>query len=233
LERLIATVDLSDDDLAVADADLAAINYYRQFRRALLGERVFDLAVFDHPREAPPGAGSGWRLFREADRAVYLQAMSEIVAASMAKDQPSFRAAMSDIDGRVRKAFESPVASWRYPIAKLLIPSAQMYADNLGRGTAKRDVARTAIAAERFRLAKGRLPEGLNELVPGFLAKVPADPFAGGPLGWAVSGDDCRIYSVGPDGVDQGGGVQETADGGDIVFRLPHRKAGKKSTAAE
>ena len=42
--------------------------------------------------------------------------------------------------------------------------------------------ARVALAVERFRLAQGRLPENLNELVPQFLPKVLVDPFDGQPL---------------------------------------------------
>jgi len=45
-------------------------------------------------------------------------------------------------------------------------------------GFARIRLATTAIAVERFRLACGRLPENLNELVPQFLSAVPADPFS-------------------------------------------------------
>jgi hypothetical protein len=42
-----------------------------------------------------------------------------------------------------------------------------------------------ALAAERYRLARGQWPERLEQLVPaGFLKSLPADPFDGQPLGW-------------------------------------------------
>jgi len=63
----------------------------------------------------------------------------------------------------------------------------------------------TAIAAERFRLENGRLPENLNELVPQFLSAVPADPFDGAPLRYHRLAKGYVIYSVGRDGHDDGG----------------------------
>jgi hypothetical protein len=62
-----------------------------------------------------------------------------------------------------------------------------------------------AIAVERFRLAHGRLPENLNELVPQFLSAVPSDPFEGAPLRYHRLAKGYVIYSVGSDGHDDGG----------------------------
>src|SRR5262249_27685323 len=42
--------------------------------------------------------------------------------------------------------------------------------------------AYTAVALERFHLAKGKWPETLAELTPHYLAEVPLDPFDGAPL---------------------------------------------------
>jgi hypothetical protein len=70
--------------------------------------------------------------------------------------------------------------------------------------------ARCALAAERFRLAHGRFPNALTELVPGFLSAVPNDPFARGPLRYAVTQELAVIYSVGADGIDSGGSLEKT-----------------------
>jgi hypothetical protein len=236
LERLLATADLADDDLALVDADLAAIDYHPQFYRTMLGKRVLFMKFFDNPQllrpEAPDVAAKA--LFREADRAVYLQLMSEAVPASTATDPISLQAAMKRVYAQVAKVYDSPAASWRYPITKYLIPSLETGVDRVARGTARRDVARTAIAVERFHHANERLPESLDELVSDFLPQVPTDPFSGAPLRWAVTGDDCRIYSVGADGADQGGSIEETSAGGsDIVFRVPRRDSPGKPTTRD
>ena len=67
-----------------------------------------------------------------------------------------------------------------------------------------------AIAIERFRLARGQLPENLSELVPQFLPTVPSDPFAGAPLRYHRIAKGYVIYSVGADGRDDGGREKPT-----------------------
>jgi hypothetical protein len=68
-------------------------------------------------------------------------------------------------------------------------------------------LATTALAVERFRLAHGRLPENLNELVPQFLSALPVDPFdpANAGLRYHCLAKGYVIYSVGRDGHDDGG----------------------------
>jgi hypothetical protein len=73
----------------------------------------------------------------------------------------------------------------------------------------------------RFRLDHGKLPSGLDELVPKYLESIPADPFDGKPLRLAVKEDRRIIYSVGPDGVDDGGVDIHGKEGkGDVIFTL-------------
>jgi len=45
----------------------------------------------------------------------------------------------------------------------------------------------------------------LSDLVPDFLPSVPIDPFDGQPLKMAQREDELLIYSVGQDGLDNGG----------------------------
>ncbi len=83
--------------------------------------------------------------------------------------------------------------------------------------------AATALATERYRLAKGRWPERLDELVPDYLPAVPGDPFDGKPLRLRRMDDGIMIYSIGTDGVDNGGNLDrknETAPGVDLGVRL-------------
>jgi hypothetical protein len=61
------------------------------------------------------------------------------------------------------------------------------------------------LAAERFRLHQGRWPGSLEELRPTYLQQILADPYDGRPLRFRRLPDGVLIYSVGPDGVDNGG----------------------------
>ena len=121
-----------------------------------------------------------------------------------------------------RRGRESPVAKieaemqtdWRAPLQqvvvfplldRLVLPSDRLYVDELG--------FRTLIAVERFRHSTGDIPASLSELVPDFLDTAPVDPCADGValLGYKVLeapdelGRSYLLYSVGFDGVDDGG----------------------------
>jgi hypothetical protein len=79
-----------------------------------------------------------------------------------------------------------------------------------------------ATALMRYRAATGRWPESLGALVPGCLAQVPNDPFDGKPLRYRRFAEGVVVYSVGYDGIDNGGQIDKPPGtaGADIGFRL-------------
>ena len=71
---------------------------------------------------------------------------------------------------------------------------------------AARQIAVTAIALKRFQLESGHWPETLAELSPKFLPEVPLDPVDGRPLRYRRNADGTfLLYSIGSNGVDDGG----------------------------
>lgn len=90
-----------------------------------------------------------------------------------------------------------------------------------------------AFALAAYRSDHGRYPVNLNELSPKYIAKIPSDGFADGELHYERRGDGFLLYSVGPNGRDDGGrspldilGEDTDDDGGhpdgvrdDIVLR--------------
>ncbi len=72
----------------------------------------------------------------------------------------------------------------------------------------------TRIALERYKRRHGSYPGTLDLLVPEFLAGVPQEPWSAGPLHYKVLptpdefGRGYTLYSVGEDGVDDGGKMQ-------------------------
>ncbi len=64
----------------------------------------------------------------------------------------------------------------------------------------------TLLALRAYRLEHGAYPIALSALVPGYLKAVPDDPFAlSGTLRYRLAGAKFVLYSVGPDGNDDGG----------------------------
>jgi hypothetical protein len=77
-----------------------------------------------------------------------------------------------------------------------------------------RQVVITAIALKRFELKHGKPPGSLTELSPEFLPGVPLDPVDGRPLRYRPNPDGTfLLYSIGADGVDDGGDPTHVAPG--------------------
>jgi len=92
------------------------------------------------------------------------------------------------------------------------------------------DLADTAMALERYRLAKGNYPETLDGLAPQFMAQVPTDVVSGKALKYRrEAGGQFVLYSVGWNETDDGGVVvcrefgsnAVDVDKGDWVWRYP------------
>ncbi len=61
------------------------------------------------------------------------------------------------------------------------------------------------LSVHSYRLEHDKIPETLAELVPDYFSAVPNDPFGEGPLVYRVTDDSYLLYSIGPDGKDDGG----------------------------
>jgi hypothetical protein len=73
------------------------------------------------------------------------------------------------------------------------------------RSIAQLHTARTGLAIQRYRLATGKLPDNLTELIPTYLDAVPKDPFDGKDLRYKKLETGFVVYSIGEDGNDDGG----------------------------
>jgi len=64
---------------------------------------------------------------------------------------------------------------------------------------------RTLVALRRYRDQTGAWPTGLAEVQPYVSAEVLIDPFSGKPFGYRRNDNAFLLYSVGPNGTDEGG----------------------------
>ncbi|MCX7424248.1 MAG: hypothetical protein NTW96_01205 [Planctomycetia bacterium] len=74
------------------------------------------------------------------------------------------------------------------------------------------------LALANYRDEHGTHPRALADLVPEHLERLPDDPFSGKPLVYRLTDEGFRLYSVGPNGVDDGGKSFED-DGDDEWFQ--------------
>jgi hypothetical protein len=70
---------------------------------------------------------------------------------------------------------------------------------------AKERLIAVELALRLCQVEQGRAPAHLRDLVPKHLSKVPEDPFSGRAVIYRPQGTNWLLYSIGPDGVDDGG----------------------------
>jgi hypothetical protein len=79
-----------------------------------------------------------------------------------------------------------------------------------------------AFALAAYQRDHGKYPAVLADLAPKYLESIPDDLVAGKPLAYRPGGDGYLLYSVGPDGKDDGGqSLDDDPRGDDIAVRVP------------
>ena len=73
------------------------------------------------------------------------------------------------------------------------------------RVTAHERLLAAELAVRCYQAEQGHPPAHLEQLVPKYLQRVPSDPFSGKPMIYRPQGTNWLLYSVGEDGVDDGG----------------------------
>jgi hypothetical protein len=122
------------------------------------------------------------------------------------------------IDARVVLAMDPAFQEMRTTpynfLLKILVPAVGGLSKKVARSQTSGDLATVACALERYRLAQGRLPAKLDELMPHYLAAIPCDVIDGQPLRYKRTGaDQFMLYSVGWNGIDDGGQLAFTGEG--------------------
>ncbi|MGD0541353.1 MAG: hypothetical protein ABSB33_07540 [Tepidisphaeraceae bacterium] len=232
LEEALPAVKSQDDLAALHLEEVPSMG--RMFQQALRGEERYGLLLYGNmpatqveivkgsaiqvqdTRLMPSRAGSGGAFFRVffLDPDAYLKLMEDFQNRSI---QPYYKI-------RDQLPDTHNVKSGRGLFTSILAPSLSRAFETLATGEAGDACAQAAVAMTRFRLDHGTLPSHLADLVPAYLDAVPIDPFDGHPLRLAIKSDKWIIYSIGPDGIDDGGA--EMHDGkGDVIFTLKPTRA--------
>ena len=109
---------------------------------------------------------------------------------------------------------------------KSLRQSEQKHAARIKRHQTGMRLLTIELALRCFQSEQGRVPLRLEELTPKYFQCVPMDPFSDQPLVYHAQGTNWLLYSIGPDGVDDGGkpvgrSVSDSVSKGDLFFDSP------------
>ncbi len=107
----------------------------------------------------------------------------------------------------------------------LFISGLHMVSDAEDRGLMRFDLTKLAFALAAYRAEHGAYPAKLAELTPKYVATIPKDRFNDGDLHYSLQGGGYLLYSVGPNGKDDGGkGIEDSKEGSkrwdDIAIRI-------------
>ncbi len=144
--------------------------------------------------------------------------------------QPLWRLDTSRFDAIVDGITATPILTARYlPVVAIVpvVPRSYASAETV---RCRRDAALVVIALELHRRRHGDYPASLDELVPVLLPSLPIDRFDGNPLRYALRDGRPLLYSIGVDGLDDGGVPPKQGPNGAGQWRSPAELAASLAT---
>ena len=221
----------SDAQLVALDAELGKFDFAADYKLGMHGELGGQTGEMDLIRRQPErmndvsdfGNGGNGAYF-PAEVAVHLFPtgwfyQNEYQAARLMQDYyiPAADASKGTFSPDVAREGDGQLAAETKSFGpfilyeRLMLSALGNAVPKFAYGQASVNLARTAIALERYRLAHGEYPESLDALAPQFIAEVPHDVIGGQPLKYRRDADGSFVlYSV---------GWNETDDGGTTVFK--------------
>jgi Tfp pilus assembly protein PilE len=220
----------SDAQLMELEQALAKMDFLEDFENAAKGEEIFAIQEFEKQRitrkssQFEPSNGTNKLAtisYRVMPSAYFYQ--NELAFAQMHRQYvlplidltnrivaPS---ALRESSAAIQSQMKHSFAPYKVQ-AVMAFPGISACVMKTARIQSQVDLARVAIALERYRLAHGNYPETLDALAPQFIALLPHDIINGQPLHYRLSNDgQFVLYSVGWNETDDSGVAGLTANG--------------------
>lgn len=252
LERTLAVAELVPADLHYLGERFRAAEEVQVGRNWLVGERASAIALIRGvPREWLFGSGfqgcldliayRGIPGRRWVDGLYYLEAAEQFGAALELSPPGRVSAAqrLAQTEASLwKERRRMHVSPWQVTLLESILTADSKQRIML-------PVTQAALTVERWRMENGRWPDSLREMGDGGVRELLTDPVTGSLLSLRRVEGGFRLYSVGPDGIDNGGITEqekmhgEWLDGfsehSDIVFRLfdPESRGARERTFRE
>jgi len=214
MEDLLSLRALSEKQLQELQTAIAPAGYVPAYQNGLIGERAINLDLLRASakdiesgmvRSANDEGPKFWSeiIFlrkllglHDQDTLSYINGIQACIQAAALPSNTALPR-LSEIEEALHEELGS--------VAQSMILKRSEFFRVFVRGMADSRCASTALSVERFRLARGHLPDRLDDLVPGFLQSVPLDPFDGQGLRYQRREAGYVVYSVGLDLADNQG----------------------------
>ena len=111
----------------------------------------------------------------------------------------------------------------------MLMPAGGLACQAETRARTRDALGQLGFALTAYRADHSAYPESLDALAPRYIARVPRDLFNEQPLHYKRQADGFLLYSVGANGVDEGGRTFDSQPpGDDIVLKITRGGPGKR-----
>ena len=215
LARLDFLTDCSlvqKSEIAFTVTEIAFLRNHRDYSSMFAGMGVS--FPNDHPIESviyrlAPG---GWFFQSAVSECQNLKAYGFAVESATKTISPQItdQAIRAEKTARANAGMFDALRCFRQAFDEDLLSSGN-FLKKIAHAQASVDLARTALALERYRRAQGEFPDSLAPLAPQFIAVVPHDVIGGQPLKYRRTSDgQFVLYSI---------GWNERDDGGAVVFK--------------
>jgi len=141
----------------------------------------------------------------------FLQAVHPLVTKRHSWDQLVDRQRINDENRGWQSHLQVILDDWKGEERYAFLKYAYLY------GYTKMSVFLTELALHSYQEDHGQLPNRLDELAPSYLPSLIDDPFGSGPLKYRQTNDGYLLYSIGPNGKDNGGQPLSSRQEGDLL----------------
>ncbi len=209
IEYCINRIELTDEQLVELIDCVQNSERISDMSCAFVGERCMGISFFKEPGSMNPDSFDGipvrplLELYKvigmaDSDAIIYLDIMDGYIKTARLPAHQQLKAAKA-IDTRLESTSQIHI------MLHAIMPALARVNTIALRNIAKLNTTRIALVIERYRLAAGKLPESLSELVPSYLESVPKDPFDGNEIRYKKLDTGFVVYSIGEDLSDDDG----------------------------
>jgi hypothetical protein len=211
LERVLNRTEFTDSQLVELAEVLGDAHNLEAITQAFIGERCTNVALFKNPNSEvirsfyssnapiPPVI---WLYtiagFADRDAITYLDLVDDCFGATTLPLHEHIDV-VKNAAKRIRDIPKSRI------LLRMFAPNHDHFVVLEARIVAQLRTAQMAIAALRYRLVTGKVPETLSELVPEYINAVAKDPFDGEELRYRKTDTGFVVYSIEEDRSDDGG----------------------------
>jgi hypothetical protein len=227
IEYCINRIEFTDEQLLELIGSVQNSESICDMTYAFVGERCMGISFFRDPYSVDPDLIGGIPFrpalviyeaigMADSDAIIYLDLMEGYINSTQLPYHKRQKA-VNTIDVRIQKTSKAHV------LLHAIRPALARITTIDTRNIAQLLTARIGLTIERYRLAAGKLPDALTDLVPVYLDAVPRDPFDGNDLRYKRLDVGFVVYSIGEDLIDDGGkekptGKKKKGESWDVTF---------------